>query len=428
MKKYVLFGAGISGLATVYYIGKEKITAIIDNNLNLIGSFFEGIPVISFEDYICKYRNLQIVISIRSKHYYEVINQLKENKVWDYFTIPPVLYGFYTPEQMVKEFIYGKYLDIALYGINPITDRIVEFLEKNKGAVNNICFVKNERYVKIEDTYRGYNVFNLDMLPKDRTLIIATSPVEDKIRKIVKDKGIDNILDLYDKNKSLMDWKHKELKKFKNIHDGKRCFVIGNGPSLQAKDLEVLKGSNEITFAANGIYHIYNETDWRPAYYMIVDITAYREWIKDGMKGNLESCFISDYYYADVIRVENVNHFQSLSHIEEDALGFSEDITNGIYTGRTVTYAMLQLACYMGVKEIYLLGVDWTGGKGTGKVRCDFYNKNSVMGRPFDMFLEEEKSFVFAKKYTEEKGIKIYNATRGGELEVFERVDFDTLF
>ena len=25
-------------------------------------------------------------------------------------------------------------------------------------------------------------------------------------------------------------------------------------------------------------------------------------------------------------------------------------------------------------------------------------------------------------------GIKIYNATRGGALEVFERVDFDSLF
>ena len=25
-------------------------------------------------------------------------------------------------------------------------------------------------------------------------------------------------------------------------------------------------------------------------------------------------------------------------------------------------------------------------------------------------------------------GIKIYNATRGGKLNVFERIDFDTLF
>ena len=38
-----------------------------------------------------------------------------------------------------------------------------------------------------------------------------------------------------------------------------------------------------------------------------------------------------------------------------------------------------------------------------------------------------KKSYEKAKEFTEAHGIKIYNATRGGKLEVFERVDFDTL-
>ena len=37
-------------------------------------------------------------------------------------------------------------------------------------------------------------------------------------------------------------------------------------------------------------------------------------------------------------------------------------------------------------------------------------------------------AYKIAKKYAETHGIKIYNATRGGEMEVFERVDFDSLF
>ena len=37
-------------------------------------------------------------------------------------------------------------------------------------------------------------------------------------------------------------------------------------------------------------------------------------------------------------------------------------------------------------------------------------------------------AYEAAEKYTESKGIKIYNATRGGMLEVFERVDLDSLF
>ena len=194
------------------------------------------------------------------------------------------------------------------------------------------------------------------------------------------------------------------------------------------KDLEKLKAENEISFAANGIYHIYDDTNWRPNYYVIVDLFGYKVWMQDGMKGNLQNSFFADYYYTNIKKIEGANYFHYLSSVEE-TLGFSEDITKGLYSGRTVTYAMIQLACYMGIKEIYLLGVDWTGGKGTGKPRYDFYNKTEILSaQPYDAFMDEKKAFITAKMYAENHGIKIFNATRGGELEVYDRVDFDMLF
>ena len=36
-----------------------------------------------------------------------------------------------------------------------------------------------------------------------------------------------------------------------------------------------------------------------------------------------------------------------------------------------------------------------------------------------------EKAYMAAHQYADSHGIKIYNATRGGELEVFERVELD---
>lgn len=54
----------------------------------------------------------------------------------------------------------------------------------------------------------------------------------------------------------------RRLKKLKNIHLGKRCFIIGNGPSLKAEDLSKLYKNNEITFAFNRIYHIFDQTKW----------------------------------------------------------------------------------------------------------------------------------------------------------------------
>ena len=79
----------------------------------------------------------------------------------------------------------------------------------------------------------------------------------------------------------------------------------------------------------------------------------------------------------------------------------------------------------MGFSEIYLLGVD-----------CNY-----KIGSKNNHFIAEEtednrdhgedamiKAYEYAKKYADAHDIKIYNATRGGMLEVFERVDFDNLF
>ena len=54
------------------------------------------------------------------------------------------------------------------------------------------------------------------------------------------------------------------------------------------------------------------------------------------------------------------------------------------------------------------------------------YNKNSKTTVVTEN--EQLKAYQKAKQYAETHGIKIYNATRGGKLEVFERVDFDSLF
>ena len=37
-------------------------------------------------------------------------------------------------------------------------------------------------------------------------------------------------------------------------------------------------------------------------------------------------------------------------------------------------------------------------------------------------------TYVAMKQHCEARGIRVYNATRGGKLEVFPRVEFDSLF
>jgi len=89
----------------------------------------------------------------------------------------------------------------------------------------------------------------------------------------------------------------------------------------------------------------------------------------------------------------------------------------------------------MGFKEIYFLGMDndfpvIVKHDGTviidEKINHHFYEQKLRLATyNKDMF---EAEYAYAKDYCKKKGVNIYNATRGGKLEVFERVDFDSLF
>lgn len=107
-------------------------------------------------------------------------------------------------------------------------------------------------------------------------------------------------------------------------------------------------------------------------------------------------------------------------------IGFSNDFSNVVYSGATVVYACLQLAVYMGAKQIYLLGCDFSFSSNLGAKEnhcCGPANPTYTFNFEF-----VKKAYECAKRETEKMGVKIYNATRGGKLEVFDRVNFDSLF
>lgn len=229
-----------------------------------------------------------------------------------------------------------------------------------------------------------------------------------------------------------------KIKLFKNCNNGKRCFVIGNGPSLQVTDLNKL--NREITMAANEIWNIFDETDWRPTYYFCVDARATEDLLSHIENMNLPNIFLNyrmkkyekrshpEYYYLmqDGYKVFLFN---------DKTIHISKDISKYFSNGGTVLFAAVQFAIYTGIKEIYLLGVDfnyshivdkWGRTRKVDGVIDYFDGKNRAGARlNYNSVLY---AWQTAKKYCDEHEIKIYNATRGGKLEVFERVNFDTLF
>lgn len=124
------------------------------------------------------------------------------------------------------------------------------------------------------------------------------------------------------------------------------------------------------------------------------------------------------------------NAYEVNSIHQKDDFKFSEDIEKYVYSGLTVTYNMIQMAMYMGFSEIYLLGIDFSFSgmsENKGNHFCEEYSKNTKMKGSF--YAEESlKAYTAAEEISYKRGVRIYNATRGGKLEVFERKNFDKLF
>ena len=67
-------------------------------------------------------------------------------------------------------------------------------------------------------------------------------------------------------------WRRESIRRLaalKDIHKGKRAFVIANGPSLKQTDMRKLK--NEFTFGMNRIYLMFPELGFSTTYLTVVN-------------------------------------------------------------------------------------------------------------------------------------------------------------
>lgn len=231
----------------------------------------------------------------------------------------------------------------------------------------------------------------------------------------------------------------KYIRSLKDTKKGKRCFILGNGPSLTIDDLNRLK--NEDTFAFNRIYFMFDKTDWRPTYYMCVDVGVLGMNLPTIEKLKLPNIILSDIARKSVKdSSSNIHYLYDYSRFKINRWGFdepyiSEDVSDHCCFCFTVTYDAIQLAIYMGYSEIYLLGVDHnysvkTDSKGhitrdeSVKDYFEGLEKTAITAMNYEA---TTAAFEAARRYADNHNIVIKNATRGGKLEVFERIDFDAL-
>lgn len=238
----------------------------------------------------------------------------------------------------------------------------------------------------------------------------------------------------------------RQLQFFYNRFKGKRCFIIGNGPSLNEHDLSLLK--NEYTFAVNSFYYKTRETGFMPTFFVVEDSSVIKENSEEIVGFDAPFKFFPTIYQS-LHPKRPGTYFFPMNRGFYDKFSpnyaiprFSTDISKVAYCGQSVTYINLQLAYYFGFTEVYLIGMDFNyiipkshSRKGDvltsdtddpNHFHKDYFGKGKTWKDPkLDRVL---MNYKMAKLVYSCAGRQVFNATKGGHLEEFERVDYDGLF
>ena len=245
----------------------------------------------------------------------------------------------------------------------------------------------------------------------------------------------------------------KRLEKIRNKHKGKRCFIMGNGPSLNNTPLDLL--SDDYVWGVNRVNLLFDRISWRPKFYTAIDTVVVPDNRKEiaGLISSLQETiffFPLDFRLRGILpSAENVYWYKE-APIDESIAPygyFSVDPVKFVRSSRTVTIAALQLAVFLGFDPIYLIGCDTdyrrknvfverrdksgsvmvgTANNDTDHFTGQYFGKGKLYNPPSPerMIFNYEQ----AKRVTDKLGVNVYNATIGGKLEVFPRVNFTDLF
>lgn len=227
-----------------------------------------------------------------------------------------------------------------------------------------------------------------------------------------------------------------------------RAFVIGNGKSLASMNLDLLE--NEVTFGCNRIHLIYPKTKMRVKHYVRSEgmellnfpdpmIWAHdvlyhlndpncTTWLNPYFRAKLTEAGLSKEWHNEKPAMVNwigaCTHY--LTHYDKDDCPVQWHLPNFCSYGSSVTVAV-QIAVSLGYSPIYLIGCDLGYQDNKPNHFTEDYEKGyEQMLRPSRYAnMDTLMGHIVAKRSSK---TPIYNASVGGNLDVYERVNYEDLF
>jgi len=218
------------------------------------------------------------------------------------------------------------------------------------------------------------------------------------------------------------------LMALRNEYRGRRCFIIGNGPSLARMDLAPLR--NEITFGLNRGYLLREQMGAATTFLVAVNRYVIEQFGRELLEAS--SVKFLSWHSRSFVQDQRAPIFVKWSQGPR----FCENVAGqGVWEGATVTYVAMQLAYYMGFQEVILIGVDHSfASLGTPHtlVTSDSADDDHFDPRYFGPGTKwqlpdletSEVAYALAREHFERAGRRIVDATVGGKLRVFPKVEY----
>ena len=220
--------------------------------------------------------------------------------------------------------------------------------------------------------------------------------------------------------------------RYKDIHLNDSCILIGNGSSVKIDDLNKIATFGFKIFVFNRFHKSFDIVNINPDYTVVTDPAYLKNFFYETFYKSRGKLLIGTSLNNFSIKYIFSSWFNLVSH---DKFRFSHDMSSYIECGGSVVVATLQIAKYMGFKNIYLYGIDHSFNIVNSKYDTDFainddnhFIKNYRSGkewRPPDVPLINEgfhKSFEILKFYN----IQLVNLSRKSKLRKIPKKNFDT--
>jgi hypothetical protein len=231
----------------------------------------------------------------------------------------------------------------------------------------------------------------------------------------------------------------RRLEALRGRYKERRCFVMGNGPSLLKCDLNRL--ASEITIVSNAHYLIWDQLTYTPTFLAVEDRLVAED-RADELQALAGITKIFPFDLRDLLGpAQETKLYLNFPRNYQPFPKFSRDLAKRGYWGGTVSFLNLQLAAYLGCNPIVLIGFDHSyvvsskdiqngvihsRSEDVNHIHPDYFGPGYRWHDPHVQRME--MAYSHARQELESLGVRVLNATVDGHLEIFERVSFDSVW